>query len=267
MNNKHNHFINAHKLVPALLAASLLPITATAGEIALSTGIDFSSGDYGETDNTEIVYLPLTIKHTAFPWSAKLTVPYISITGPDSVTAGTDGTVINTDTASTQTTDSGLGDTVASLSYALDTWWNSAPYVDLTAKIKFPTADSEKRLGTGETDYQAQLDIAHTMGRLTPFATLGYKIMGDTQETDFNNVLYTSLGANQRLTDTFSAGFSFDFMEATTTTNSDRKEIMGYLNWKISRTLSVNTYAVTGFTDASPDYAVGMQITVRQKKP
>ncbi|HFD86346.1 MAG TPA: hypothetical protein ENJ35_01570 [Gammaproteobacteria bacterium] len=229
------------------------------------TGIDYSSGKYGEINTTEIVYVPLTIKHSSFPWTAKVTIPYISITGPDSVTADTSGTVLTTTTSTTQSTDSGLGDTVASLGYALDTWWNSAPYVDLTGKIKFPTADSDKRLGTGETDYQAQVDIAHTIGGFTPFATLGYKIMGDTDITDFNNVVYASLGANQKLNKIFSVGFSYDFMEATTVTSSDRKEVMGYLNWKVNPAFSVNTYAVTGFTDASPDFAVGMQFTFKPK--
>jgi hypothetical protein len=133
------------------------------GTLKLTAGVDYSSGDYGQTDDTEILYLPFTLKYESLSWGLQLTVPWLSVTGSGTVVGGIDGGVVigGYGRRQARTTESGLGDVVAGVSFALDTLWDSGPLVDLTAKTKFATADEARGLGTGENDFSLQIDIAN----------------------------------------------------------------------------------------------------------
>lgn len=238
-------------------------LAVDAGQFKFSSGFDYSSGDYGSTIDTEIWYVPFTVKYDAFPWTMKVTVPWLQITGPGGVVGGGDSVVVLNNAAVTETTESGLGDVVVSATYSLDPVYDGWPLLDFTAKVKLPTADEDKGLGTGKTDYTLQLDAAKTYGRLTPLATLGYKIKGDPAGVKLDNVVFASVGAAYKINDTVSAGATLDFQEASTDTSDDAVEIFGYVAWKISPRWTVNTYGLTGFTDGSPNEEIGMQFSYR----
>ncbi len=255
-----------------LLATTLLAIgTLTAqpgmaledGQFKISSGFDYSSGDYGNTIDTEIWYVPLTVKYDAFPWVMKVTVPWLQITGPGGVVGGGDSVVVLNNAALTETTESGLGDVVAAVTYSMDPISDGWPLLDFTAKVKLPTADEDKGLGTGETDYTLQLDAAKSYGRLTPLATLGYKFKGDPAGVKLDNVIFASAGAAYKINNTVSAGASLDYQEASTDSSEDAVEVFGYVAWKITPRWTLNTYVVAGFTDGSPNEEIGMQFSFR----
>ena len=259
-------------LTVALLAVNFGMNVASAeaeGRLKLTIGMDYSSGDYGQTDNTQMLYLPFTLKYETFPWGLQLTIPWLSITGSGTVVGGVDGGVViggrGQGQGQRRTTESGLGDVVAGASFALDSVWNSGPLVDLIAKVKFATADETRDLGTGENDLSLQADIAKTYGRFTPFATLGYKFMGDPPDLDLNDVLFASAGADYRFHLSLSGGASFEYRESSSLTSTDAEELLGYLNWKLTNRWSVNGYGVMGLTDGSPDSGVGVQLTYLNK--
>ena len=266
--------LNTNRLFDILSVSVLLSscVLASSGTYAqdeytaitqMSVGMEYTSGDYGQSQNTDILYVPFSLKYDAFPWSVKLTVPYIRITGPGNVVGGVDGGVVIGDSSKRRTTEQGMGDTVASVTYALDTWWNTAPIVDLTAKAKIATADEARGLGTGENDYSLQVDIANTYGNTTPFLMVGYKFMGDPEDIDLNNVWFGSVGLDYRLHPLVNVGLSFDTSQATSLVSEDPKELVGYMNWKITKTFSVMGYGVLGFSDGSPDNGLGFQMSYR----
>src|SRR6266436_7323305 len=82
--------------VAALLAATGLasaqqqPVPADMASVqsdgfSLTTGVDYSTGKYGGTASTDILYVPLTAAYEMDKWLFKLTVPYIMVTGPGDV--------------------------------------------------------------------------------------------------------------------------------------------------------------------------------------
>ncbi len=110
------------------------------GSLKFTTGFDYSSGNYGQPTNTEIWYVPNTIKYNYDAWTMKLTIPYIRITGAGGVIGGgPDGPIVGVPTQLVTTTESGLGDVILSGSY---TWFlDDLPSFELTGKVKIPTAD------------------------------------------------------------------------------------------------------------------------------
>jgi len=249
----------------ASIASTSVSATDSSDSLKFSTGIEYSSGSYGLSSDTDITYIPFSVKYQTFPWSLKLTVPFVRISGPGGVVAGVDGPiVIGGVNENKRTTESGLGDVVASAAYSLDSLFETSLLLDLKTKVKLGTANETKGLGTGENDYSIQLDIARKFGKATPFATLGHKVTGDPDSVELNDIWYSSLGLDYKINPSLSSGLSFDYKEATSSTSEDSQEGVAYLNWKVNPKTSVMGYGVAGFSDGSPDNGVGVQVTIKQ---
>src|SRR5882672_6521935 len=148
------------------------------GEFSAGAGVNYSTGKYGTSSETKILSIPFSARYETDPWTFKLTVPYLSITSPANVIPGV-GRIDSSGrpkrrTFTGTTTQSGLGDTVASATY--NAYYNAAAErgLDLTGRVKLPTADADKGLGTGSTDESVQVDVYQTFDRLTLFADVGY---------------------------------------------------------------------------------------------
>lgn len=225
----------------------------------ISTGVDYSSGDYGTTADTDITYIPITLKYRSGRWGFKATLPYIRVKGPSNVIpdVGQVGT-----TPTTRKTESGIGDVILSGTYTLVSDSKTKTILDLTGKIKLPTADDKKGLGTGETDYYIQLDAYKIIGKTTPFATLGYKIYGDSNVYKLDNVFYVSLGFSHKLSSSTSTGLILDVRERSTPTGDPRRELTAFMTHKLDSNRKVQAYLVKGFSDGSPDWGVGATISI-----
>lgn len=235
------------------------------GLFKFTTGFDYTSGDYGDVQETDIWYVPFIFQ---YEWAqrviAKLTVPYIRITGPGGVVGGGDDvTVITTTQAAQRQTESGLGDVVGGLSYVIDPFAPAAPYFEVTGKVKFPTADEDDRLGTGEFDYTIQLDSYKSFGPITPAVTAGRKFKGSPEGFELNDVWFTSVGGIYKFNDAYSGGVFYDWQEPTSEQSNDVQELFGYLRWKLDNHWSFTGYGIVGFSDGSPDEGTGLQIAYR----
>ena len=242
----------------ALLLASQSGAPAESQPWTLSTGFDYSSGTYGGSQSTDILYIPFIGKYELEQWVFKLTVPYIRVTGPGTVIPGV-GTVAGRSTVPI-TTESGLGDVVAAATYAFDMGDASAPALDLTAKIKFGTADENKGLGTGENDYSVQVDIYKTFDRITGFGTLGYSILGSSPSIPLNNVFYGAVGASYKFNDEVSGGLSLYLRQAPSSTSGDQADLTAFVTYKFDPLWKLQGYVLTGLANGSPDWAIGALI-------
>jgi hypothetical protein len=57
----------------------------TGGVLRLSTGINFSRGDYGDPLDTTVISAPVGLKYTRGNFSVRVSVPFVSIDGPGSL--------------------------------------------------------------------------------------------------------------------------------------------------------------------------------------
>ena len=230
--------------------------------IRVSTGFDYSSGDYGADSDTDIFFLPVTLKHEREFGAFKLTLPYVSIkSASGSIGAGGDVSV-DPNAGDKRTTESGLGDVVFAYThyaYPGDEQW---PIVDLTGKVKFGTADENKGLGTGETDYSLEVDFTKLFEKTVLFVTLGHKFYGDPPGGDLQNANYVSLGTGYQLNADTSFGLIYDTREASSSSGEDLSEATAYLSYKLPNDYKLLGYVVKGFSDGSADYGIGLTISV-----
>ena len=239
------------------------------GVFSLGLGYNYSSGDYGTTTTTKITSIPLTARYDTGPWTLKLTIPYLYISGGTGAIPGI-GQVVNTNptgrgrstvaattTTTTTASASGLGDVVAAVTY--NAYNNSASGIgiDLTGKIKFGTADKDKGLGTGENDYAAQVDAYKSFGKFTLFGGIGYAALGSSQFISLDNVFNITAGGNYKLDDRSTVGMTFDAREKVSATAHPLREATAYWAYKINKSWKAQAYALKGFADGSPDWGVG----------
>lgn len=223
---------------------------------SIGTGFDYSRGDYGFTTDTEMISVPLNVGYDSANWLLRLTVPWVNVKGP--------ATVVNGSATARPTTssESGIGDTFVTATRRVGEVGGGV-HVDVTARVKLPTADDGRGLGTGEFDYYGQIDLYRTFGSITPFATLGYRSLGDNAIYVLKDGPYAAAGAHFRASDATVISTSFDWRERLNATTDHSMEAAVYVTHDFDRRWQVMAYALKGMTNASPDFGGGLQVNYR----
>lgn len=247
----------------ALAILSFVAAQPTFAEWSMQTGFDYTSGEYGASEDTRILYVPLTVKTEGRRYFARVTIPYIEVDAPvggDIIAIGPDGQPIRASTGDREKND-GVGDIVAALGYTVLNRARSGIVVDVVTKAKFGTADEDKGLGTGENDYSVQIDGYKTIKRLTYLLTAGHRVYGDPSGLDLNDVFFGSVGAVFKFRLGISAGMIYDFRERIVESGDTQSELTGFVTRKLGGNRKIQGYVVGGLSDASPDWGAGLMLT------
>lgn len=236
----------------------LLNGNSQADTLSLTSGLDYSTGKYGGTKTTDVTYIPVTAKYATNNWLVKLTVPYISITGPGNTTPNIGQAVYPSNAVRT---DSGLGDVITSVSYNLVDHDETGLLIDLTGKIKFGTADKYLGLGSGANDYAAETNIYKLYGANAIFGTVGYKVFGQSPGYALNNAWYGSAGFSYGLGNQANAGLIYDYRNQTSSLSDPQKMWTMFYSKKISPSWKTQTYLFKGAGNSSPDYGGGLMFS------
>lgn len=216
---------------------------------SLSVNTDYGRGNYGGSQTSETLHLPLIGKYATGLWTFKLAVPYIRITDDASAT-----------TASR--TEAGLGDIVTSAAYTVYKGKGAAPlHIDLAVKVKFGTASPGKDLGTGKNDYAFQAAIEKTVGKFTTSGLAGYRVNGSPAGTPLANVFYGSLSGSYRLSPKTSASLILDQRQRASVDGALHRKLTALLSHAMSKNWKVQTYVVKGLANGSADWGGGATVT------
>ena len=274
-----------------LLLAALFSTSALADGFSASIGADYNTGKYGSDVRTDVAYIPFTASYVTGRMTYKLIVPWVSVTGNVTVTPsgfggsgeGSSGGIgltcvadkhgqkgvtddcsniasgsSSTTTTTQRTTESGLGDIVASATMNLidDQDW----VADVTGKVKFPTASESRGLGSGEADYAIQANVDKYFGAPYVSAGLGYRWLGEPNGVSLDNVVYGSIGGGYKFSEKTSAGVSYDWATASSDGASEPQEVSIYASYEISDNYKLNGSLYAGLSDASPDVGGGLTL-------
>lgn len=252
------------KFLGVVLALASFTVAADDEQASLtwSTGMEFSSGEYGGTDVIEDLYVPISARMDYQRLSFELTVPYLSVRAPSGSTITEPGGEPVAGSGEMRT-ESGLGDVIAGVT-VYDVFYSDELGValDLTGKVKFGTADEAKGLGTGEQDYTVRADLFKFYEQFTLLASAGYKFRGDTEYLDLENVLIGSLGGVYALNEKVRFGLMYDYREAALMDGDAVSELSAFTSRRISDRVQMQFYAFTGFSDSSADWGAGFLLLI-----
>ena len=270
----------------------LIPITSW-GESSpptwqISSNPSYSRGDYGTKVTTSVFYLPLAVKRLFSFGELSVTVPFVSITTDGSVTfvggdrsggggsnsgsgssnsgSGSSGQSEDDDTTTTtkKKTESGLGDvTLAGRYYLLDEQdW--IPSVNLTGRVKLPTADEDKGLGTGEFDGGFGGELAKSLTRdLMVYLDGGYTFLGDPKGRNFRNQWNYDVGLGYYLTDNLRASIFYEEYRAVIAGIPNPRDVYADLNYRITNAIRMTIGGFAGLSESAADYGFSGSLRFR----
>ncbi len=276
------------RMVPLLAAAAMLPaVSVQAATTTVSLAYYHASGDYGLDSDTDTDTVPLTIRYEDGPWSAGMSVPWVRISGFGTVIMtswgpmamssapgqgmyssrgsgryrmGSGMSAATTTATTVRVTESGLGDISVFAGYTFSGSGRDGFAVTVTATVKFATGDEDKGLGSGGTDYGAELGIEKPLGDFTPFLTAGYVVTGDNGAISYNDYPYLSVGTDYAIGRDLSAGLAWNYSASLSDDTDDSRDISANLSWQANDRWTAAISAGIGLTDSSPDQRWGIEI-------
>jgi hypothetical protein len=129
--------------------------------------------------------------------------------------------------------------------------------VAATVRVKLPTADEDRGLGTGAADYYGELVGYRTFGSVTPFATVGYRVLGDTSSYELKDGAYASVGTHVRSSPSTVFTGLLNWRRQIVAGGDDSCDAMLMVTHDLSARWQLTGYALKGFTDASPEVGAG----------
>ena len=250
------------------LALSILPAAggpAAAGTLSLATGLDVSSGKYGEALSTTIVNPSLAIKYLETDWAIGATLPYLATNGPSNVVPGLGAPGSGSQTVPLVTRE-GIGNVAI---WARRTILTIAPIgtsIELKGKIRFGTASASQDLGTGQNDYALSLELNQPLTRgASLFASFGRSFPVSAPDLTLRPVWFGSVGADYKINSRWTAALWLDMQQATTPTSGREAEVTADLTYRIAPAWKIDVYGVKGFAAGSPAVGGGIILTWQHK--
>jgi hypothetical protein len=251
-------------VVPASSARAESDRTWWSGTLVAGTGVEYSTGDYGDKADTDIWAVPFSAKYIfeeigLSPLDEvefKISVPFRRIREPDS----------SNDT--TRENNTGIGDLSLRVGYFHVPRKKVWPIVGVLARARFETASGG--VGSNSTDVDVALDVSNSyeLGdarypRITPFATGAYRIAGsgDGPRQDRDDTWSTSVGAILRPIWDVGFGLAYDWAEASGG-HGYIHELSPFVSWRITNRFRIVPYAVFGLSTAAVDYAAGVSFRI-----
>lgn len=269
--------------------------SADKGVWRISTGVNYSQGDYGDVEDTKVVSAPVAVRYRKGNFSVRVSLPYVSIDGPgtlldspqgrDSGGGGSSGSGSNsgsgnsgsgssgsggsgsnsggnvTSSGGAANRRSGIGDVGVSLGYSFDL--GETTYLDLTGRVKLPTASRAKRIGTGKVDYTVGADLVQDIGNASIYIGGRRRFTGNPAGSALRDVWGAGGGVSYRFAGGTLIGADYDWQQGSTVGDGASSEVTGWIGFPLSKRMRMQVYGSTGFTTNSTDFAGGLSISYR----
>lgn len=272
---------------------------ADKGTWRISTGVNYSQGDYGDVQDTKVISAPVAVRYRQGNFSVRVSLPYVSIDGPGTLLdspqgrdsgggggnsgsgsnsgsgnsgsggsgsggSGGSGSSAGGDVASVggaANRRSGIGDVGITLGYSFDL--GETTYLDLTGRVKLPTASRAKRIGTGKADYTVGADLVQDIGNASIYIGGRRRFTGNPAGSALRDVWGAGGGASYRFAGGTLIGADYDWQQGSTLGDGASSEVTGWIGFPLSDRMRMQVYASTGFTTNSTDFAGGLSLSYR----
>ena len=240
--------------------------TTERAHFQIKIGATYDRGDYGTTDLTKVVFVPVTFRYLGKRYDVSVTPSFARVESSGGVQL-IEGVPTPTGVAgTTRVTNSGVGDTVVRSRFYLLEGTRSAPSISPFVKIKIPTSPSALSLGTGKTDAGFGVEMDHQISRTILFGDLSYTFIGDITGLNLRNRPAGSFGIGERITNSVVVNGMIDWRRSVLATNPDPTDLVGVISYRVSPSLTVSPNAYVGLTRSTSDYGGGIEFSFRFRR-
>ena len=237
--------------------------TTERAHFQIKIGASYDMGDYGTTDTTKVLFVPVTFRYLGERFDVSVTPSFARVDSTGGVQL-IEGVPTPTGTASsTRVTNSGAGDTVVRSRFYLVEGTRSKPSISPFVKIKIPTSPSALSLGTGKTDAGFGVEVDHQISRTLLFGDLSYTFIGDVTGLNLRNRPAGSFGIGERITSSVVVNGMVDWRRSVLAGNPDPTDLVGVISYKVNRALTISPNVYVGLTQSTSDYGGGIEFSFR----
>jgi hypothetical protein len=162
-----------------------------------SAGWGRFAGDYGEDEDTTLDVLSLAARRYFDRAEIQLSVPYLTVDGSGVRFVDDRPVAVPGDPGpAAQAKETGVGDIVLRGEYYVRTGTSTTPWVIALLRLKLPTGDEDRGLGTGATDVEAGVGWIKRHRRVNWLADVAYTFVGGSGGLDPDNVWRLGAGAS-----------------------------------------------------------------------
>jgi len=285
--------------IVAMLAATSAAHADT--RLQASSGAQYSNGDYGDTTSTSALVVPFSVRASFGSWSIRASVPYITADGTANLSeliddhGGSSGSGSGSSSSSgsgssgsgssgsgsggsgsgdsddddddvvttNNRTASGIGDATLAMTYSFDDIANSAAYLDLTGRARFPTGSESDGLSVGTTDYFVVTELGWDGDAAGVFVSGGRRFLGNSDNTDRVDGWQASFGGWLNLAETVVVGAYYDWRNSSVRGGEDPSSVDAYIAWRMNNAWKIEFNGGVGLSDASADYTAGVTLIWR----
>jgi hypothetical protein len=185
-------------LVTTIASGAQEPEDDGSYRMLLSMGAGRFTGDYGQTDKTTLDVLSMNARWYLDRAEVQISVPYLRIDGAADVRFidGQPIGVVGDAAPDAQRKESGLGDIVLRGEYYLRTGTSKSPWIIGLVRVKLPTGNEDRGLGSGATDVETGVGLIQLYGSISLMADVGYILVGDEADLAPRNELRLGGGAS-----------------------------------------------------------------------
>jgi hypothetical protein len=255
-----------------VIALLCLSVSASWGQQAAAParftfrmGAGYDQGDFGAAEISRAYYVPFSLRYTASRFDIGVSSAFARIDTAGGIRL-IDGVPTQTDSSSGPLQESGIGDTtVRSRFFVLNDQGRGTakPSVTPFVKIKIPTADETRGLGTGKVDYGFGVELDKEIGPIFLFGDVAYTVMGKIPELGFRNRPAASVGVGKQVTENVTVSSMVDWRRAVIAGNTNPTELVGVLSYRVTPRVSISPNAFKGLSQGSADYGVGVQMSFK----
>lgn len=262
--------------------------------LQLATGAQFSSGEYGELEQTEALVIPVYIRVGTGRWSLQASLPWVNARGPQALSeliddngglgsnSGSGGASSGSGSGSDDDPDepddddpspdapgsadrrvSGPGDASLTLGYTLDSIGDSPVYLEMRGRVRFPTGSEAEGLGTGTTDYALLGEIGVAGRRGGAYLNGGRRLLGSVAGLDRVDGWQAGAGAWWNVSPRAVLGINYDWRNASLRGGEAPRFAEAYAAWYLSDVWKLEVNGGVGLSDASADHAFGFTLSWR----
>jgi Putative MetA-pathway of phenol degradation len=249
----------------------------------------YSSGNYGTNTTSSFIYAPISIRRFFKDGDVAIVIPFVTATTsggatlvggqptqtvPDSCFENKGSgnpedrpecqALFSGDAQGQKVTNSGLGDIILRGRYYIVEEKAWAPLVAITGRLKLPTADESKGLGTGKMDEGIGAEVSKLLGdNWITFLDGGFNVIGRPEGRNLRNQWWYDIGGGYYFTRDLLGSVYFEEYRSLVSGNQNIRDVFLGMSYRASAEWRFNGGVAVGLSNGAPDQVVSVGTSYR----
>jgi hypothetical protein len=238
--------------------------TTGSTSFGLSLGTSIAGGNFGSSQGSRLLSTALGARLAIGTLRLSASIPYLNIRSRGLIYSGIDSTpvIAAPGTPGPKIKHDGIGDATLGAAYTLQ-GGGDAPEIELSGRVKLPTATKSSQLSTGKTDYSAGVQVTKLVGRFAPFVSGTYRIFGDPAAINLRDGFAASAGSAVLIDQRSTALFSYHYARAATRLVKDSHELFAGISTKMpTSSLRLTAFVTGGLSKGAAATSGGLSVSL-----